>query len=527
MQATLRYLSLALCLLSGPTAFAWIRLKGMTHLNWALPAAAILWAALLGIWYLVFGEARFKVRALRVGLAAGLFLLLASTGALLLRYEGSASGSSFPKFSWVWEDETDLAEETPVIVRPELPAPLSELKSAAGDVTQFLGPDRNGTWSERPFGVDWDENSPALIWRRPIGKAWSSFVVEEGKAITQEQAGDEERVVCLDLFTGEERWRHADPGVRLLLVREENAGAAMGGDGPRSTPTIHADRVYSLGATGILNCLDLESGERVWSRNIVADHDGRLQKWGMANAPLVLAEHGTVVVPGSDKKGATLIAYELDTGEEAWVYRGRGASYSSPRLTTLAGIRQLVSVNAVDATGHEPATGSLLWKYDWPGHYPRVGQPIRVGDDKLLLTASYGAGSPLIRIEKEGDSWTATEVWKSMRMKTKFSSAVVRDGFAYGLDEGRLACIDLESGDKVWKNQKYGFGQQLLFDDWLLIQTEPGAVVVGRASPEGFTERGRLEALDSMTWNAPAVAGRLLLVRNDREAACYLLPPRR
>ncbi len=500
-------------------------MQGMTHLYWGIPAAVIVWIVLLALWYLAFGRARFRTRALRFGAFVAALAAILIGGSKLLRYEGSTSGSSLPKFSWIWEEDTPAQENVETVIT-EASEPTGDLETAAGSLLDFLGPGRDGMWEDVPFGTDWDAHPPELLWRRPVGKAWSSFVVSGGKAITQEQVRDEERVTCLDLFTGEEIWHHADSDIGLLLLRKENAGARMGGDGPRSTPAIHRETVVSLGATGIVNCLALNSGERLWTANVITDHGGALQRWGMANSPLVVEELDLVVIPGSDEPGATLVAYDLQTGRERWVYHGEGASYSSPRLIDLAGTRQIISVNRQSITGHDPATGQQRWKYGWPGHYPKVGQPQLVGENRFLATASYGAGSPLIEVRSQNDDWVVDEIWKSIRLKTKFSSAVVIDGYAYGLDEGRLACIDLKDGDKVWKNQKYGFGQQLLFGEWLLIQTEPGPVVIGRASPEGFEETGRIEALTSMTWNTPAVAGRILLVRNDREAACYLLPAR-
>jgi len=525
MRKFFRYFTLAVCLLFGPVVLGWIFLQGMTHLYWGILPSLILWLLLLAFWYLFCGQSRFRIRALRVGLGIAALTISIIGLTKLVRYEGSASGSSLPKLSWVWEEKAPATPSEIVVVASDSAAPESELEAAAGESRDFLGPGRDGMWETLPFGTDWNSSPPELLWRRPIGKAWSSFVVAAGKAITQEQVEDEERVACLNLFTGEELWHHADAEVRLLLERKENAGASMGGDGPRSTPVIHGNLVFTLGATGIVNCLELETGKLVWTANVIKDYGGALQNWGMANTPLVIDEHAIVIVPGGDKAGATLVAYDMTTGEERWVYQGKGAGYTSPRLMTIAGTEQIVSVNAKDVTGHDPATGEVYWKYDWPGHYPKVGQPQPVGADKLLMTASYGVGSPLIQVSNEGGKWSATELWKTIRLKTKFSSAVIHGGYAYGLDEGRLACLDLENGDKVWKNQKYGFGQQLLLEDWLLIQTEAGAVVIGRASPEGFEEEGRIEALSSMTWNVPAVAGRLLLVRNDKEAACYLLPP--
>lgn len=501
----------------------------MTFLNWVLAGALLVWALLLTLWFLGFGKPPLKTRLKRVGIGILCAFAIGFLAGKLLRYEGSASGSSFPRFSWVW-DETERAEAGAIgeIVEGSAETIDETIRAAAGDLTQFLGPNRDGMWKKRPFGIDWENDPPRLLWKRTVGKAWSGFSVVGNQAVTQEQVGDAESILCLDLFSGKELWHHENPSTRLLLARVENGGAAMGGDGPRSTPTIHANRVYAVGGTGIVDCLDLETGTPIWSRNVVEDANSNIQKWGMANAPLILEPEHAVVVTAGDKAGTTLVAYHLDTGDILWRYDGSGGSYSSPRLLTIHGVRQIVSVNAKDVSGISPSDGRELWKHDWPGNFPKVGQPLLVDGDKVLATASYGVGSPFIQISKQGDTWATEELWKSTRMKTKFSSAVILDGFAYGLDEGRLACIDLETGSKQWKGEKYGFGQHLLFEDILLIQTErSGDVAIGRIAPDGFTELARIEALDGMTWNVPTVAGRILLVRNAGEAACFLLPDRK
>jgi len=517
----LRYIALALITLLLPVTYLWVRGQEMTYLNWAIPVAGFLSLSLFVLWYLIFGTAPWRRRLTRCGMVALVVVGVAAVGRLLLRYEGSSSGSSFPRLVWAWSS-TDQDSATP---------PFTETASAnkiptewIEDSPDFLGPERDGMWPEGSFGTDWTEQAPELLWRRSLGKAWSSFAVANGLAITQEQIGDDELTTALDLLTGATRWQHRDPGVRLLLVKEENAGAAMGGDGPRATPVIFGEYVYTMGSTGRVHCLELASGRERWSRDLTADYGGEVQEWGMASSPLIVPSAHLVIVTGSDEPGATLVALDLADGSERWVYRASGASYSSPRLLNILGVEQIVSVNRVEVSAHDPASGERLWSYDWPGKFPKVGQPVLIGKDQLLLTASYGAGSPLLQLAREGTRWTVRERWKSTRLKTKFSSPVVLDGYAYGLDEGRLAAIDLATGEKVWKNEKFGFGQQLLFADHLLVQTESGAVVVGTISPAGFTETGRLDALSSMTWNTPVVAGRLLLVRNDHEAACYLLP---
>lgn len=518
MTRRLRLPLLILILISGPAVFGWVILQEMTFLNWVLPAVGMLWLASL---YLAFGAAPWRTRLRSLALIAAGILVAGFVASRLVRYEGSASGSSFPRLSWVWSPP--VLAPVPVTVAA---TSVIDPAAAATDLKDFLGPNRDGIRNEIPFGTDWEATPPQLLWRRPVGKAWSSFVVSGNRAFTQQQVGDNEQITCLELSTGKDLWHHVDAQTRLLLEREENGGAAMGGDGPRATPTLDEGKIYAMGGTGIITCLDLETGRTLWSRNLIKElGGGGIHRWGMATSPLILPEGNGIVFAGPEKPGPTLVACDPDTGKNLWIYEGGGASYSSPRLMTFSGVRQIVSVNAIDVSGVDPATGKELWRHPWPGRFPKVAQPIAYGDDRLLVTASYGVGSLLLRISSSGGTFTVEQLWKTTRMKTKFSSAAVLGDHAYGLDEGRLACIDLATGERVWKNEKFGFGQHLLFKDRLLVQAESGDVVIGRVSPEGFVEQGRLKALSSMTWNTPALAGRFLLVRNDREAACYLLPP--
>jgi len=302
----------------------------------------------------------------------------------------------------------------------------------------------------------------------------------------------------------------------------------MGGDGPRATPTIDGGQVFAMGATGILNCLDLETGEPVWSRNILSAPDQENLEWGKSCSPLVYGD--LVVVGGGEKPAPGLLAYSRADGAAAWTSTGgAGGSYSSPVLAIVSGVRQVLSVNSASASGHEPVSGKVLWQFDWPGGYPKVGQPVPAGNGRILLSASYNVGSFLLNlIPADGGALMVEKVWRSNKIKTKFSSACVRGEFAYGLNEGRLVCVGLSDGKSRWKGERYGYGQNLLVGDLLLVQAERGHVVLVDASPEEFVERARLGALTGKgkTWNAPALAGNLLLVRNGLEAACYRLPLR-
>lgn len=481
---------------------------------WVYMLAPVIGVVLIVLWYAVMGPGPWKIRLKRFTALLVVAIVAAVLFISLTRYEGSVSGTSLPRFVWKW---TPVADEIIASAEPVASGANQELGEAEGvvDSAQFLGPNRDGVWAAPVASLDLQKHPPEELWRKAIGAGWSGFAVVGRRALTQEQRRDEELVTCYDLLSGDLLWVHSD---------KARLEASMGGPGPRSTPTVVGESVYTYGGTGILNCLDLKSGELLWSQDVGPRMVGHFPEWGKSSSPLYTGK--LVIVSAAENAGPTLLAFDTETGKEAWVYEGKGASYSSPRLLELAGVTQLVSVNGQDITGHDPATGEQLWSFDWPGKKPKVTQPILVGENQILVTAGYGLGSFLLKVEKGDKGWSANKVWDTKKLKTKFSSPVVRGDYAYGLDGGIMACMDLKTGARVWKGGRYGYGQQLLVGDQLLVQTEKGAVAIVKADPSAYQETARIQPLDHMTWNVPTLAGRYLLVRNDREVVCYRLAKR-
>jgi outer membrane protein assembly factor BamB len=401
---------------------------------------------------------------------------------------------------------------TPPTGAPE-PAPARAAVRHAS-YPQFLGPDRNGVVRGIRLAPDWAAQPPRLVWRHPVGAAWSGFAVADGLAVTQEQRGSDEAVVAYDLHTGDVRWLHTD---------SERYATVVAGEGPRATPTISGGRVYTLGATGLLNALDLQTGRRIWQRHVVRENPGPDPDWGRSSSPLVL--NGRVVVSVGGEGGRSLVAYDAGTGAPVWRGGDDAVGFSSPMVVTLAGRRQIVIFNRGSVAGHDPDTGARLWQHPWPAHQPTVTQPLPLGGDRLLVSSGYGIGSKLLRLTADAEDGLRAELlWESPRLKAKFTNLVAHEGFVYGLDDGVLVCLDPATGERRWRSGRYGHGQVILADDLLLVQTEEGEVVLVRPDPARHVELGRFTALEGKTWNPPALAGPLLLVRNDREAATYELP---
>jgi outer membrane protein assembly factor BamB len=324
-------------------------------------------------------------------------------------------------------------------------------------------------------------------------------------------------VVCYDLPTGKVLWSHADVA---------RYATTIAGEGPRATPTIVTDRVITLGATGLLNCLDLATGKVIWRKDTIAENHSPPREWGMAGSPLVLGD--LVIVNPGGKTARSLVAYRLATSDFVWGGGGDEASYSSPCASIIGGMSQVVIFNQHAIFGHDPVTGQVLWQYPWPSGHPHVALPVVLPGGRILVSSGYGTGSELLRINRdEAGKFRAERLWKTNRLKAKFNNPVTRDGFVYGLDDGILVCLDLATGEQKWKNGRYGHGQFILVGDLLLLAAEDGEVVLLDPQPAGRRELTKFSALKGKTWNPPALAGDLLLVRNDQEAACYRLPVER
>ncbi|HEX9189142.1 MAG TPA: PQQ-binding-like beta-propeller repeat protein, partial [Vicinamibacteria bacterium] len=391
---------------------------------------------------------------------------------------------------------------------------VSTGRARGGDFPQFLGPNRDATLRGVSLARDWQSAAPVALWRQPIGKGWSGFAVANGLAVTLEQRDGKELVAAYDLERGTVRWSHGG-GAGFESV--------MAGDGPRSTPAIDGGFVYALGVNGVLTALDLASGRLLFEKDVLAENGARRPEHGVASSPLVV--DGVVVVLTGGPGGRSLVAYDARTGERRWSGGDDPAAYSSPRVATLAGVRQVVVLSLDSLAGHDIRTGAVLWRDPWPGRAEKVSQPVVLGDDRVFVSMGYGVGGRMVKVARSaGGTWRADLVWETRQLKAKFTQVVAHRGFLYGLDEGVLVCLDPKDGERRWKSGRYGHGQVLLVDDLLLVQAEDGEVVLVEPSPERHVELARFQAVEGRAWATPALVGDLLLVRGDVEAACYRLP---
>jgi outer membrane protein assembly factor BamB len=471
--------------------------QGMMLFNYVVPTLSlglVLWA--------VFGQ---KLPATPRMLTMFLSILISCGFWTLFRSEG-ITGSGGAELAWRWSQSYEEEFTSDMgITNPALPVSMDPETEAVWP--GFRGPARDAVVKGVKVKTDWSDHPPAEMWRRAVGPACSSFAVMGEYFFTQEQREDNEAITCYRLTDGTLVWSY-EYEARFW---DSHAGA-----GPRSTPAIDKGKIYALGATGILNALDASNGQLIWTRDAAADTEAEIGGWGFTGSPLVIDDLVLVTV------GGTVVAYDKQTGDLSWRGPEGGEAYSSPHFFTINGIPQVIVFAKPGVSSFEPKSGKLLWEYANP--LARIVQPGITAEGEILISTKNGMAVQCLSLEEQAGTWEINEEWSSTRLKPNFNDYVVHKGHAYGYDGMSLVCIDLADGSRKWKSGKYG-GQLLLLadQDLLVLLSENGELSLIEAVSEHFSELGNMPAIEGKTWNHPAMAGNIILVRNSREMAAYRL----
>lgn len=475
-------------------------------------------------------------------------LLLVPLGLLLIflsiyKFE-RFNGDLIPQFSLRWSGAADTRPQSvqqdgspdlnavaadrasgaaAIDAAPQIPPPMFVPRES--DFPQYLGPSRDASLRHVSLNPNWDASPPRIAWKQSIGAGWSGFAVQGDVAVTMEQRDQQEWVSAYSVLDGTLLWNSP------IEARHSNV---MGGVGPRSTPSIADNRVYAASAVSRLSCLDLATGQEIWSQELLelaGTNQAAFERqvsWGRSASPLLVGDLVVIPLGGTEAAKQTLIAFDRTTGQERWRGGSDQISYASPTLAELSGQPQILLVSEKLVAGYDIDSGAQLWSSPWPGSSSgaaTVSQPVVVDATHVLLTKGYGEGCRLLQLMFAGDAWTVDVLWSnSAGLRTKFTNSVVRDGYAYGLSDGILECIRVSDGQRQWKKGRYRQGQLLLVGEHLLITAENGELVLVEANPEEMKEVAKLPVLGEVTWNTAALSGNRLLMRNSDEAACILLP---
>lgn len=441
---------------------------------------------------------------------------LAGSFSLLLQNDGAKGDFSFG-FDWRWNPS---AEDKFLASRrggqAEAAAGTRPTEDALGNPAWpgFRGPARAGIQSGAVIASDWNKQPPRELWRIRVGPAWSSFAVAGDFLFTQEQRGDYEAVVCYQADSGREVWAQEI---------QSRFFDALGGLGPRATPTIDEGYVYALAAEGWLIKLSGVDGEIKWKVDLKELTKQPPPMWGYAGSPLV--HEGLVIVHAAGSGDRGLLGFDAETSEVRWSVPVDKDSYSSPHLATCFGEKLVCFLGNEGLSLFRPETGEKALFHEAKTMGYRALQPAILTGERILFTSEYG-GASLIQVSRAEAGLTSTELWNSRGLKPDFNDFVVHEGYAYGFDGAIFACLDLATGERRWKDGRYGKGQVLLLRDsgLLLVVSEKGELVLLAANPQEHQELFKRQVLDGKTWNHPVVVRNRLYLRNAGEAACFELP---
>jgi outer membrane protein assembly factor BamB len=440
----------------------------------------------------------------------------------------------------------------------------------ADDWPQWLGPKRDGVWRETGIVEKFPAGGPKELWRVPAGIGYAGPAVTGGKVyiIDLVPAKDaklpasgfakgarvrgDERILCLDQKTGDVVWEHRYP------VEYRVAYSA----GPRCTPTVDGDRVYTLGAMGNLCCTDVATGKPLWAKDFMKDYDANLPVWGFAAHPLVDGDKVICLAGGSP--GKLVVAFDKKTGKELWAAESCPGDfgYSPPMIYEFGGKRQLIIWHPRAVLGLDPDSGKRIWRVEFESRNALTAPTARkVGDDGVFVTSFYN-GSMLMKVSAN----RAEVVWKSkargegIEQTTDLSSIMptpsVDGDYTYGVcSYGQLRCIKTATGERVWETMKATRGALtppriaandgpaeaerwsnaflIRHEDRYFLFNEQGDLIIAKLSPQGYEEVSRARIIDptntmagrgrTVVWMHPAFADKCVFAKNDKELVCVSL----
>jgi len=471
---------------------------GMMYIMFSLPVLSIAFAAWAYLTRNMPSLIRRISMALTIIISAGFWIFLRTDG---------MTGDANHKLNWRWAKTSEENTLRQTAGESLTGTPRPDLAASEPEWPGFRGKNRDGIVHGIKINSDWKANPPAELWRRPVGPGCSSFAILGNLIYTQEQLGEYETVSCYDLSNGKPVWRHKDKA----RFYDSHAGP-----GPRATPELANGRVYSMGATGILNAINALDGTLIWTRNPAEDSGIEIPEWGICGSPVVTGNAVIVSMAGM------IAAFDSETGKPLWTGGKGDSSYTSPHLATICNVLQVLMINEPGVESIDPSTGKSLWTYAWPLR-DRVLQPVWTGNNELLINEEY-KNVRKIKISNDSSGWRTDEVWTSSEIRTLFNDFVIHKGYAYGFDGPSMACIDLTDGSRKWRGARYRGFQLLLADqDLILVLSEKGELALVSADPGRFTELSKIQVMKGKTWNHPAIKGNILVVRNSEEMAAYRL----
>jgi outer membrane protein assembly factor BamB len=385
---------------------------------------------------------------------------------------------------------------------------------------QWGGPTRNFRSDATGLANRWPKDGPRRLWERPLGDGFSAVLCDGDALYTQFSIRDkddpfkgDEVVVALDARTGKTLWEHqyAAPWPKDLQMEF--------GPGPHSTPVIVGDRIFTVGCTAQLLCLDKKSGKPVWSKDLLTEYKAALNERGYGASPL--AYNGAIILPVSSQAGYAVMAFAQSDGAVVWKGGNFEPGYASLFAIDAHGTNQLVAFTGKALCGLDPTSGGVLWSVDHPTQFgANISTPVwDPGDQHLFISSAYGMGSRGVKLEKTGSQITAAEVWQNKALKIQFADAVRVGDWVYGssgdFGPAFLACVNAKTGEFGWRQRGLSKANLVYADGKLIVLDEDGTLALVKADPTAYRVLAKASiGCQKPAWTVPTLHGRTLYVRD-------------
>jgi outer membrane protein assembly factor BamB len=374
----------------------------------------------------------------------------------------------------------------------------------------FRGPNADGMAPEQGINKDWNQKPPQTLWKVDLSdKGWAAPAVANGRLYIVDHQGTDDIVRALDAATGKDLWQFTYPDADT-----NRNGFTV------NTPLIVGGKVYVYSRKGKIHCLNADTGEKLWSRDLAVEYPGAVPPWDFCLSPVA---DGDALLLGVSGTTASVAALQKETGKTLWQAGAFQISYASPVVATLGGHKQILLFGVDGLVGLDPADGKELWRVPWPTKFggKKGPTPVLLGNDRVFIATTEGGDTGVVDLA----SGAPVVVWKHKEMQDHFPTPVYSHGRIYGSSEPKfLECLDPATGAILWKEETGQYASVLGVDDTVIaLSGKTGELVQIDATVPTYKELGRCTPLGGTSWAAPILADGRLYVRNQKELACINL----
>ena len=378
--------------------------------------------------------------------------------------------------------------------------------------TQWGGRNMDFAADAHSLTTEWPESGPKQVWKRDLGDGYSAILVEDARLYTMYRADDKEIVIALEADTGKTIWEHRYDSAPA------DGHADQFGRGPRSTPLLVGDRIYTIGVSGKMFCLNKHDGKPYWSHELWKDFGGSVLNHGYASSPIVYEDTVIVLSGGED---ASVIAFDQRTGDVRWKSLSFKNSYSTPKIIRLDGKDELVTFMADEIIGVDPTDGRLEWRYEIGNQWGQnICMPTWDEQSNIMFFSTSGPGSRGVKLTRNGDKVDVEELWKTKKVRFYHVTSVRIGDYVYGSSgsgtPNLFAAINMKTGKIAWRKRGFAMALTVFADGHLIILDEEGQLAIATATPDDLEVHSKVPLLEEVAWTVPTIVGNKMYVRDKK-----------